>query len=71
MKTVGKKSSYCCFFENLEVSSTKEAIAFHKIVEGVENGTLYGFLLVDIHTSNHLKEKYKDFSVIIKKHVCV
>ena len=32
----------------------------------MKNWTLYGFLLVDIHTPNHLKEKYKDFPLIIK-----
>ena len=35
-------------------------------MEGVKNGTLYRFLLVDIHIPNHLKEKYKDLPLIIE-----
>ena len=35
-------------------------------MQGIQNDQLYGFLFVDIHTPEHLKEKYSDFPMIVK-----
>ena len=41
-------------------------MTFEKILEGVRNESLYGFLIVDIHTPDELKKKFEDFPLIIK-----
>ena len=41
-------------------------MSYQKILDGVQNGSLYGFLFVDIETPEHLKEKLADFPPIIK-----
>ena len=41
-------------------------MTFEKILEGIRNESLYGFLIVDIHTPDKLKENFKDFPLIIK-----
>ena len=65
-KQLAKKADIAAYLKILKSVQPKRQLSFHKIVEGVKNVTLYGFLLVDIHTPNHLKEKYKDFTLIIK-----
>ena len=54
------------FFENIKSVTPTPKLSFEKILEGVQNKTLYGFLIVDIHTPEELKENFKDFSLIIK-----
>ena len=66
-KQLVKRADIAAYLKTLKSVQPKRQLSFHKIVEGVKNGTLYGFLLVDIHTPNHLKEKYKDFPLTIKK----
>ena len=41
-------------------------MTFEKILEGIRNESLYGFLIIEIHTPEELKEKFKDFPLIIK-----
>ena len=41
-------------------------MTFEKILEGIRNESLYGFLIVDIHTPDKLKENFKDFPLLIK-----
>jgi len=41
-------------------------LSFERILDGVKDGSLYGFLIVDISTSENLKEKFADFPPIIK-----
>ena len=54
------------FLKKLKSLTPKRKLTFEKIVEGIRNESLYGFLIVDIHTPNKLKEKFKDFPLIIK-----
>ena len=54
------------FLKTLKSVTPKRKLTFEKIVEGIQNETLYGFLIVDIHTPDKLKEKFKDFPLIIK-----
>ena len=65
-KQLAKRADIAAYLKTLKSVQSKRQLSFHKIVEGEKNGTLYGFLLVDIHTPNHLKEKCKDFPLIIK-----
>ena len=69
-KQLAKRNDIAAYLKTLKSVQPKRQLSFQKILEGVKNGTLYGFLLVDIHTPNHLKEKYKDFPLIIKN-TCV
>ena len=65
-KQLAKRGDIATYLKTLKTVQPKRQLSFHKILEEVKNGTLYGFLLVDIHTPNHLKEKYKHFPLIIK-----
>ena len=65
LKQLAKKADIAAYLKTLKVVQTKRQLSFNKIL-GVKNKTLYGFLLVDIHTPNHLKKKYKDFPLVIK-----
>ena len=49
------------FLKTLKSITPKRKLTFEKIIEGIRNESLYGFLIVDIHTPNELKEKFKDF----------
>ena len=64
-KQLAKRADIAAYLKILKSVQPKRQLSFGKIV-GVKNGTLYGFLLVDIHTPYHLKEKYKDSPLIIK-----
>ena len=61
-----KKTARSFLFSKTAKINNTQKLTFEKIVEGIRNETLYGFLIVDIHTPNKLKEKYKDFPLIIK-----
>ena len=63
---IRKQPEVSCFLKTLKSITPKRKLTFKKIVEGIRNQTLYGFLIVDIHTPNELKEKFKDFPLIIK-----
>ena len=55
------------FRKELKISPTKKRqLSFDKILEGVKSSTLYSFLVVDIHTPDRWKEKFKDLPPIIK-----
>ena len=70
-KQLAKRNDIAAYLKTLKSVQPKRQLSIHKILEGVKNGhPVYGFLLVDIHTPNHLKEKYKDFPLIIKN-TCV
>ena len=55
------------FLKTLKSVTLKQKLSFEKILKGIRNEILYGFLIVDIHTANELKAKFKDFPLIIKK----
>ena len=52
--------------KTLKAVQPERLLSFSKILEGVKNETLYGFLLMDICTLNHSEEKYKDFPLTRK-----
>ena len=52
--------------KDLRTVQPKHQLTFEKILDGVQKDTLFGFLIVDIHTPDHLKEYLKDFPPIVK-----
>ena len=63
---IRKQPQVSRFLKTLKSITPKRKLTFEKIIEGIRNESLYGFLIVDIHTPNELKEKFKDFPLIIK-----
>ena len=63
---IRKQPEVSRFLKTLKSVTPKRKLTFEKILEGVRNESLYGFLIVDIHTPDELKEKFKDFPLIIK-----
>ena len=49
------------FSKTLKSVTPKRKLCFEKILQGVQNETLYGFLIVDIYTPDKLKENLKTF----------
>ena len=54
------------FIKTLKAVEPRYQLSFQKILDGIQNDSLYGFLFVDIETPEHLKEKLADFPPIIK-----
>ena len=48
-KQLAKRNDIAAYLKTLKSVQPKRQLSFHKTLEGVKNGTLYGFLLVDIH----------------------
>ena len=65
-KQLTKRADIAAYLKTFKAVQPKRQLSFNKILGGVKNGTLYGFLLVAIHTLNHLKKKYKNFPLITK-----
>ena len=65
-KKMLKQPHIAAFVKNIKSAQPKIQLNFEKILQGVQNDQLYGFLFVDIYTPEHLKEKYSDFPMIIK-----
>ena len=63
---IRKQPKVSRFLKTLKSITPKRKLTFEKIVKGIRNESLYGFLIVDIHAPNELKEKFKDFPLIIK-----
>ena len=61
-----KQPHIAAFVKNIKSVQPKKQLNFEKILRGVQNDQLYGFLFVEIRTPEHLKEKYSDFPMIIK-----
>ena len=62
-----KTTTYICHCKNYKKLSTQKQLNFEKILQGIQSDKLYGFLFVDIYTPEHLKKKYSDFPMMIKK----
>ena len=48
--------------------SHRNTVTEEQLLKGVKNGTLFGFLLVDIHTPDNLKRKFERFPPIFANH---
>ena len=63
---IRKQPEVSRFLKSLKSVTPKRKLTFKKILEGIRNESLYGFFIVDIHTTDELKEKFKNFPLIIK-----
>ena len=50
-----KQSEIVSFLKNLKCVQPKHQLSFEKIVKGIKNKELFGFLIVDIHIPEDLK----------------
>ena len=53
-KRLKKRANVSAYVKSLKLVQPKRQLTFDKILESVKNGTLYGFLIVDIHTASRL-----------------
>ena len=63
-----KRPEISSFLKTLKCVEPRKQLSFEKILEGIKNDALYGFLFVDIHIPDELglKLKFADFPLIIK-----
>ena len=61
-----KQPEIASFLKTLKCMQPKRQLAFEKILEGVKNKELYGFLIVDIQTTEDLKHFCRDFPPMTK-----
>ena len=54
------------FTQTLKSVRPRRRLSFQKILKGVQCGELFGFVLADIYTPNHLKPFFNEFSPIFK-----
>ena len=53
---IRKQPKVSCFLKTLKSVTPKLKLCFEKILKAVQNETLYGVLIVDIHTPDELKK---------------
>ena len=58
---MGKQSEIVSFLKTLKCVQPKHQLSFEKIVKGIKNKELFGFLIVDIYTPEDLKHFCRDF----------
>ena len=62
-----KETRGCRIPENFKKqSSPKKKLSFDQILKGIQNNTLFGLLIVDIHTPTELQPLFADHPRIIK-----
>ena len=54
------------FTKTLKSVRPRRRLSYQKILKGVQNDELFGFVLVDIYTPNHLKQLFNEFPPIFK-----
>ena len=59
-KQSAKRGDIAAYLKTSKTVQPQRQLSFNKIL-GVKNGSLHGFLLVDIHTPNLLKKNTKIF----------
>ena len=63
---IKKNSQVAAYIKTLKTVQPCYQLSYQKILDEIQDGSLYGFLLVDIETPDHLKPKLADFPPIIK-----
>ena len=66
-KKMKQQPDVAAFVKSLQCVKPRYQLSYKKIIEGVQKGELYGFLFVDVHTPEHLKEAFDDFPLVFKK----
>ena len=54
------------FTKTLKSVRPRRRLSYQKILKGVQSGELFGFVLADIYTPNHLKQFFNEFPPIFK-----
>ena len=47
-------------------NSKKYKLTESEIIDGIKSGTIFGLAEVDIHTPDHLKERFKEMTPVFK-----
>ena len=58
MKT---KSHIASFLKTLKTVTPKRQLSFQKILEGIEDESLFGLAIIDIHTPEELKPEFPSY----------
>ena len=65
-KRLSLEEDVISFTKTLKSVRPRRRLSFQKILKGVQSGKLFGFVLVDIYTPNHLKQLFNEFPPIFK-----
>ena len=61
-----KRPEVAEFLKTLKSGQPRRQLSFNKILHGVQNESLFGLLIVDIHTPTELQPLFSDHPLIIK-----
>ena len=61
-----KRPEVAEFVKTLKSVQPRRQLSFNKILHGIQNDSLFGLLIVDIHTPTELQPIFSDHSLIIK-----
>ena len=61
-----KRPEVAEFVKTLKTVQPRRKLSFDQILKGIQNDTLFGLLIVDIHTPTELKPLFADHPLIIK-----
>ena len=61
-----KEPHVAAYIKTLKAVQPRYQLGYQKILDEIQDGSLYGFLFVNIKTFNHLEPKLADFPPIIK-----
>ena len=65
-KKMKKRPEVAEFVKTLKTVQPRRKLSFDQILKGIQNDTLFGLLIVDIHTPTELKPLFADHPLIIK-----
>ena len=65
-KRLSLEEDVISFTKMLKSVRPRRRLSYQKILKGVQSGKLFGFVLVDIYTPNHLKQLFNEFPPIFK-----
>ena len=65
-KRMKKRPEIAEFLKTLKTVQPRRKLSFDQILKGIQNDTLFGLLIVDIHTPTELRPVFADHSLIIK-----
>ena len=65
-KRMKKRPEIAEFLKTLKTVQPKRKLSFHQIPKSIQNDTLFGLLIIDIHTPTELQLLFADHPLIIK-----
>ena len=66
MKKDEKRPEIAEFLKTLKTVQPRRKLSFDQILKGIQNDTLFGLLIVNIHTPTELQPLFADHPLIIK-----